>query len=217
VQIQDLERNDLAGATIGGRKFAVGDISTNLANSPTNYGFGTLTNGGSIIGYGYSWNWKPTPFHTSGAYFTGLNPNSTLTINAKWILESAPTQESKQLVVLAQPSPAYDPVALEIYKEAARMLPPGVPVGDNKSGDFWDSVLVFLGDAAGALGSVIPGMSSLGKVAENGLHKMAQNRNDNEAKAEAKKKAAKEKQPVEKAKGPKIKTPSPARKAANKK
>jgi len=160
----DDRRMDLTGSHYGTRVFTTGDLSTEA----TNYGFGQqpLADGTN------QWacqlrSWKPIPFHTSGAYFTGLNANSTFTVTVKLILEVAPTPENQQLVVLAKPSPDYDPLAIEIYKHASQLLPPGVPVGENASGDFWDKVLMAIESAAPVLSSFIPvpGASVLGSLA----------------------------------------------------
>jgi len=140
----DVERCDLEGSVYAVRNFTQGD-STSTA---------TRANITAMPVANESQLWKPTPFHTSGAYFTGLNTASTLTLTVKLIFETAPTQENAQLVVLAQPSPLYDPVAMEIYKKASSMLPPGVQVKFNASGDFWDQVLSFIKTSAPALSAL---------------------------------------------------------------
>lgn len=76
-----------------------------------------------------------SPFFLSGAYFTGLPANSTLTIDYIWIIERFPTPDS-ELVTLASPSPAYDPVALELYSKSAAKLPHGMKVKNNADGDW---------------------------------------------------------------------------------
>lgn len=76
-----------------------------------------------------------SPFFLSGAYFTGLPPNSTLTVNAIWILERF-IDSASELVTLTQPSPYYDPIALELYSKSAGRLPAGVKVGWNADGDW---------------------------------------------------------------------------------
>lgn len=76
-----------------------------------------------------------SPFFLSGAYFTGLPPNSTLTINAIWILERF-VDSFSELVTLTQPSPFYDPIAMELYSKSAGRLPAGVKVGWNADGDW---------------------------------------------------------------------------------
>lgn len=86
-----------------------------------------------------------SPFFLCGAYFTGLPPNSQLTINVLYVLERFVSAENLDLVVLAQPSPFYDPVALELYSRAAQRMPHGVKVGWNASGDWIKSVADILG------------------------------------------------------------------------
>lgn len=156
---QDLTRADLVGSVWGGRLFIQGD---NLGTNPS-----WVCQNWSPGAPQLSYVWKPTAFHTSGAYFTGLNANSTLTLTLKLIYETSPTFENTQLVVMAQPSPDYDPVAIEIYKQASVSLPPGVPVDQNASGDFWDSILSVIGDVAPLIGGMIPipGAGVLGSLA----------------------------------------------------
>jgi hypothetical protein len=77
-----------------------------------------------------------SPFFLCGAYFTGLPAGSELTINTIWIIERFVSAGNLDLVVLAQPSPYYDPVALEIYSKTAMRLPHGVKVGENADGDW---------------------------------------------------------------------------------
>jgi len=170
VQTQDLTRNDLMGTFIGGRKFSWGDdtVSTSAAST---FAWGTYSPPFESISGKSNYGWKPTPFHTSGAYFTGLNPNSTFILNSIHILESSPTPDNQQLVVLAKPPPLDDPLALEIYKQASSLLTAGVPVGENASGDFWDGVLGVLGDVCQGIGNIIPvpGAAMLGNLAKKGI------------------------------------------------
>jgi hypothetical protein len=94
----------------------------------------------------------PSPFFVSGAFFTGLPDKSTLTINVIWIIERFVDHSNKDLVVLASPSPSYDPVALELYSKTAHRLPAGVKVSMNADGDWIKDIADTLGDFG------IPGM-----------------------------------------------------------
>lgn len=76
-----------------------------------------------------------SPFFMSGAYFSGLPAGSTLTVNVIWIIERFVDYDS-ELVTLSQPSPYYDPVAMELYSKSAGKLPAGVKVGWNADGDW---------------------------------------------------------------------------------
>jgi len=109
---------------------------------------------------------KPIPRNSSGAYFSGLSPQTTLTLTVHYIVETFPSQPSP-LVTLARPTPDYDPMFFKLYKEASRLLPPGVMVGENASGDFWDTCLGIIGDIAPVIGNAIPipGFGALGGIA----------------------------------------------------
>lgn len=76
-----------------------------------------------------------SPFFEFGAYLTGLPANSTLTIDYMWLIERFP-EPSSELVTLANPSPFYDPIALELYSKSAQHLPHGVKKGANADGDW---------------------------------------------------------------------------------
>ncbi len=171
----DDRQMDLCGSVFGGRAFTYGDF---VSGAPTR-GFGHVSIADALGNFTQLRSWKPIPFHTSGAYFTGLNQNSTLTVTVKIGLEVAPTPENPQLVVLAKPSPDYDPVAIELYKHASQLLPPGCRVGDNASGDFWDNVLVALETAAPFLGRMLPfpGGAAVGQALSMGIHAGRKKRN----------------------------------------
>jgi len=81
-----------------------------------------------------------SPFFVSGAYMTGLPAETSLRINVTYIIERFVDQTNADLVVLATPSPYYDPVALELYARAAHRLPAGVKVDENDLGDWIKSI-----------------------------------------------------------------------------
>lgn len=190
VATQDVGRNDLSGSTMAGRMFTEGDwggsqetlakvsATASIGSQPTEFG-GQFTQLAC----------KPTPFHSSFAFFTGLSPQTTLTINCLHILETAPTPENRQLVVLTKPSPSYDPLALELYKRMAVELPVGVPVDQNASGDFWDTVMGGISKVAGPLASLIPlpGAGLIGTLAGGALEAGRKARLANEASNEKQK------------------------------
>jgi hypothetical protein len=109
-----------------------------------------------------------SPFDLSGAYFTGLSPQTTLTVNVRWLLERMPTPSETDLVVLATPSAPYDPLALELYNHCIRDMPPGVMLSENPLGEWFANVLSKVADWApkigSALGNFIPGAGLLGNA-----------------------------------------------------
>lgn len=86
---------------------------------------------------GMSWAKSFHPFNQSGAYFTGLHSATALTVNGRFIMERAPDATEEDLIVLARPSPPEDPLALAIYSEAVRLMPPGVRLKDNGLGTWF--------------------------------------------------------------------------------
>jgi len=99
-------------------------------------------------------------FDMSGAYFTGLSLQTTLTINYNLYIERFPTQQQQDLIVLAKRPPAYDPIALQMYSAIVQSLPVGVPVAENGLGDWFkgaiSSVIDFVQPIASAVASVVP-------------------------------------------------------------
>jgi hypothetical protein len=163
------EENDVEGSTAGFRAFTQGDpMSLTTARFAICSSRAVLdVNAPPAASVALTQQFRPIPFDTVGAYFTGLNPLSTLTWTVKMLIEDHPTSENTALVTLAHPGAEYDPIALELYKAATLSLKAGVKVGDNASGDFWDSVLDAIQDGAELLGPILPG---LGKPLAAAVH-----------------------------------------------
>jgi hypothetical protein len=172
----DAEENALEGYTFGARMFVAGDTAAGGSGLFTPR-HALAVNAPPALSALVPVALRPTPFHTSGAFFSGLNVQSTLTLTVRALFESAPTPDNAQLVVLAKPSPDYDPIALEIYKAASQEMLAGCKVKDNASGDFWDSLLGIIGDVAPIVGSLIPvpGAGLIGN-AVGGIAKVTQAR-----------------------------------------
>jgi hypothetical protein len=78
---------------------------------------------------------------TTGAYFSGLSPETVLTVTTKLIIESAPTPANPSLLFSATPTPNLDSKILALYFETIRHLPPGVEVSMNAKGDWFRMVM----------------------------------------------------------------------------
>jgi len=73
----------------------------------------------------------------TGAWFTGLSPNTTLTINVIHVIERFPTiGDDPNLLVVANLSAEKDEKALALYTKTVRKLPVAVPVCQNTLGDW---------------------------------------------------------------------------------
>jgi len=108
---------------------------------------------------GTVWTQEPLPigeFDISGAYFSGLTPQTTLTINWNVYVQRYPTNGEPDLVVLANPACQRENVALEFYSHAVNSLPPGVPVKENGLGDWFKDVISTAGDFVAPVLSAIP-------------------------------------------------------------
>jgi hypothetical protein len=125
------------------------------------------------------------PFHTSGVMITGANLASTFTVTLKTIWEIAPVtgDSAGTLVPLSVPSCPADPVALELYQRAVSMLPPGVIVSMNASGDFWDWCLKALSVAATPIAASL-GFAPAGAAAALGINAIRERRNQRDALAD---------------------------------
>jgi hypothetical protein len=90
------------------------------------------------------------PMNTTTQMFTGLSDQTTLTLRVRWVFERYPNDNQPEILVLATPSAAFDPIALEIYSRLMRKIPPGVMFKDNLDMDWWKTVLAGLADVAGS-------------------------------------------------------------------
>lgn len=75
--------------------------------------------------------------NTTGAYFTGLSPETTLFVTWRVGIERLPAANKPAFLALSQPSAAYDPNALVLYNLVANSLPPGCPQGYNDAGKWF--------------------------------------------------------------------------------
>lgn len=97
-----------------------------------------------------------THFNGAGAYFSGLTPQTTLQLNATYIIERFPTYEDSALVVLAKPSPRSDRVALDMYSEIIRSMPTGVPQRMNGLGEWFADAVSKVSDFVAPVLAAIP-------------------------------------------------------------
>jgi hypothetical protein len=121
------------------------------------------------------------PIHSKVIYLTGLNEQSTFTVNTSMFFETFPDVSEYAILTLARPSAHYDPVALEMISACMQHLPIAVPVKDNTIGDWiLDAVQLiapFLGETFGAFvggpaGALAGG--ALGAAASTTLRNWAQ-------------------------------------------
>jgi hypothetical protein len=160
--------NPPMGLQAAGRIFKYNNTLTGTgatASVPVNVSIDTTT-ATSTTSSGVTSFCQPTPFDTSGAYFTGLNTNSTLQVNMTVVYEKFPVPSEVSILPLAQPSPAYDPVALKLYALTLSKLPPGCAQSENPLGEWWGKVMSGLGKilpiAGMALNFVVPGAGAIG-------------------------------------------------------
>jgi hypothetical protein len=108
------------------------------------------------------------PYDISGVHFTGLSYSTSLTVNVRWFFERIPGPLETDIVVLATPSAPYDPLALEIYCQCLRDMPPGVMLKENPFGEWFSDVLGKVADWAPTIGKVLtpffPGAGAIGTV-----------------------------------------------------
>lgn len=124
------------------------------------------------------------PFDLSGSIFTGLSEQSAITVTVKYIIERFPSLDEPDLLVLGSPSPAYDPMVLELYSRCLEHLPAAVPVGENPLGEWFAKVLNTVAKYAPAVASVLPHplasaiVSGAGRVAGYVGNKLASKSSD---------------------------------------
>lgn len=110
--------------------------------------------------------------HQSGAYFTGLSKNTTLTVSLRVFVERAPTRSEPDLVPLARPSPGADPVAWMVYSESLRLMPPGVILAENFLGGWFKQAV---SNVHGMIApAVSKGVQHLAPIAKREMKKLAE-------------------------------------------
>lgn len=128
---------------------AVGDLNSGYVNVIS----GGLTMGsfaspgiGNVNGTNTPLLWKEqTANHfsrmtTTGAYFTGLSPQTALTITWRVAIERLPSANKPFMLSLASPSASYDPDALALYSLICTRLPPGCPQNFNDAGKWFSMI-----------------------------------------------------------------------------
>jgi hypothetical protein len=101
-----------------------------------------------------------TPFNQSGAYFTGLSPQTVLNINVRTWIEIFPSQISNPLTPLAQPSAPYDEVFWRIYSECIKDMPPGVMLKENGLGDWLSNIAGKVGNFISPIAKAVSSVAS---------------------------------------------------------
>jgi len=100
----------------------------------------------------------------SGAYFSGLSDQASLTITTKVFLESFPNAFSSD-ITLARQVTDFDPVALELYNRCMAELPVGVRLAENPLGEWFDEILKGIETFAPML-SGIPVVGTIANIAK---------------------------------------------------
>lgn len=98
---------------------------------------------------------------TSGAFFSGLSPETVLTLDIRFLVEVAPTFANASLVSLASPSAPFDPAALACYAHCVAGLPAGVPVAMNAKGDWWRMVNKVARNIAPVISTINPKVGAI--------------------------------------------------------
>jgi len=133
--------------------------STSVTPTPTPIAYGSTANATTIPFSYVAVTPSPLPigeFDISGTWFTGLTPQTTLTINWNVYVQRFPTNDDTDLVVLANPSCEREEAALAFYSHAVNNLPVGVPVKENGFGDWFKDVLSTASDYVAPVLSAIP-------------------------------------------------------------
>jgi len=189
---------------------ASSDIATNQITTSGHADYGVCNpgywtvdaTGNTNLPYQLGVNLCPTnvvPFDMKVILITGLLPEATFTVDVNIIIESIPDSGDVKDQSLASASPNYDPAALELLSHVLNELPPGVPVAQNASGDWFKTVAQGLEDWAPVVGNAlgmfgVPGASMIGSAVgkagkwavDKGIDKMLVKSNALKAKAAAK-------------------------------
>jgi hypothetical protein len=100
-----------------------------------------------------------TPFNMTGAYLSGLSPQTALTVNVRVYAEVFPSQLGNILTPIAQPSAPYDAVCAALYAEIIKGLPPGVMLCENGFGDFFKDVVSKISSFVSPVANFVKGIA----------------------------------------------------------
>jgi CRISPR/Cas system-associated endoribonuclease Cas2 len=80
-------------------------------------------------------------FNPSGIYFTGLSPQTSLTLTTKWFVQYFPGTTERQMLVLAKPTPNHDKAAIDAYFAQIKLMPSMVTLAENGMGTWFKRVM----------------------------------------------------------------------------
>jgi len=173
MSIQWADETDVADRT-----FSV-PLATTMDNDQINYGYlmtpimldGTAAKGPVLDNFVQQAT-KLYPIQQVGCFFTGLSPETSLSITLNVFVETFPTVSEPEILVLATPSAEYDPVALQIFSNALTQLPVAVPAGFNPFGEWFTDIVSTLSDwltvPATAINPVLgAGIGAAGQMAKS--------------------------------------------------
>lgn len=108
------------------------------------------------------------PYDITGSIFSGLLPQTTLRVTARYYIERHPSIADPNLLVLARTPCPYDPVILEILSRTMQHLPVGVRVGENPLGEWFNDIMRTVGEWAPKIGKLVgvavPGLENVGNA-----------------------------------------------------
>jgi hypothetical protein len=107
-------------------------------------------------GYAAITSFRVFNIHQNGAIFSGLSPQTTLTINWNVFLETFPSTDDVEILPLATPSAEFDPEILDLYSRVSTDLPVAVPVNENGLGDWFYDAAVTAAKYIGPVLSALP-------------------------------------------------------------
>jgi len=132
----------------------------------------------------------PVDRNMSVIFLSGLNENSTFTVTVDVTIECFVSPQDSRILD-ARPSSQWDEAALTLFSKVMNVMPAGVKVGDNASGDWWRSVLKALKLVAPYAGAFLSDTFPLAGAVAKGISKISVNRGNqpkDERKASKKKK-----------------------------
>lgn len=147
--------------------------SSAVSTQPAGYCITPFT---ADLGYDeeYQANHRPLDIETTGAYFSGLSPETTLTLSVKFVIELCPTASNQAMLYMASPTAMYCPRALELYHQLVRSLPPGVPVSFNDKGDWFRMATKVMADVAPLVSPFLTALNPELGIATNVAGQIAQ-------------------------------------------
>lgn len=118
-----------------------GTVGSSVVHVPTSPGALSRVSTNATLTAGYSRNMAFSNIQQEGMILSGLQTSASVNLSVVWYWETFPSLKEIEILSSANPSPAFDPIAIKVIQDCVQHMPICVEVGKNPAGEwFWDVV-----------------------------------------------------------------------------